>query len=413
MTDISDLIAAPAPKGKPQRQVGGDDGRADASTGPGATDRTGPEDFAALIAGPADGQATSERPTPEVAALDGAFPGTDPARTGSTKGAPATLPSLAEGPGIQTLVISATAPGDGGGADASTASIPQAGDTGRQALLASTAVGQTQPVALGDTARLVAGQPPAQATQISNGSVPGAIPAGDTPPAPDAPPAAQVKVPTGSALAAAPAFVPTASQTVLANRGQATQAGVTALDGLAAEGAVKLGDQPLPIGDIGRLGHSAGGSAVSVSLGAGGSQSPAGAPQVTPGQIASQIADGLSASRSSQDVVLQLDPPELGQLRISLTIAERSVTAHVLADLPEVEAFLRRHADDLTSHLRDAGFDSIDLAFSGRERDGTAQTRTDAADPGMELIDDGGAAAAGPSRAATLLTITDHLDIRI
>jgi len=77
-------------------------------------------------------------------------------------------------------------------------------------------------------------------------------------------------------------------------------------------------------------------------------------------QISGDLAPG-----GRGETVVRLDPPELGQVRITLSLSDAGqLVAVVGAERADAEAILRRHAADLSSALQDAGYDSVDLSFS-------------------------------------------------
>jgi hypothetical protein len=90
--------------------------------------------------------------------------------------------------------------------------------------------------------------------------------------------------------------------------------------------------------------------------------------------VAGQVA--VAIGRASDDKVeIRLDPPELGRVQIHLSRHDGAVQAVVLADRPETQDLLRRHAEVLARELGEAGYDSVRLDFGGGE-----QARPD--DPG-------------------------------
>ncbi|MHA3914341.1 flagellar hook-length control protein FliK [Halovulum sp. GXIMD14793] len=80
---------------------------------------------------------------------------------------------------------------------------------------------------------------------------------------------------------------------------------------------------------------------------------------------------------------LRLDPPELGRVRISFSGLEGALTATLSAERPEVEALIRRHADELLRNLAEAGFDGASLNFASHG----AKHQKDALGTGLSLED--------------------------
>ena len=77
----------------------------------------------------------------------------------------------------------------------------------------------------------------------------------------------------------------------------------------------------------------------------------------------SQIAVAV-ARATEHRIEIRLDPPELGRVQISLTPVDGGVQAVVLADRPETQDLLRRHAHALTQELADTGFGNVSLDFA-------------------------------------------------
>ncbi len=105
---------------------------------------------------------------------------------------------------------------------------------------------------------------------------------------------------------------------------------------------------------------------------------PARAQQASPREVAGQITIAIAQSSQPQ-LEIRLDPPELGRVQIRLNPTEHGVQALVLADRPETQEFLRRHADVLARDLTDAGYAQVSLDFAaGGEaapRDAPAEAR--------------------------------------
>jgi flagellar hook-length control protein FliK len=86
------------------------------------------------------------------------------------------------------------------------------------------------------------------------------------------------------------------------------------------------------------------------------------APQLTPHTIPMLAATMMRRLESgSKQFSMRLDPPELGQVEVKLTVdADKKVRAVVSADRPEALADLVRSARELTRALHDAGLDLED-----------------------------------------------------
>lgn len=100
-------------------------------------------------------------------------------------------------------------------------------------------------------------------------------------------------------------------------------------------------------------------------------------PPPTPEAVLAQISTHLSANGRSE-MTLRLDPPELGLVRIGLSMGEGHVTAVISADRPDIDGMLRRHAAQLSAALQEAGYKGVDLSFdsgSGGTRHGAPDAR--------------------------------------
>ena len=136
---------------------------------------------------------------------------------------------------------------------------------------------------------------------------------------------------------------------------------------------------------------------------------PRAAPRPEP--VAEQIAVAV-AGAVEPEVELRLDPPELGRVQIRLTHGEAGLQAVVLADRPETQDFLRRHAETLQRELTEAGYAQVSLEFAAGEdaapRDRAEEARRLFAAAGNE------APARGPGPAVPrAAALPAGLDIRL
>jgi hypothetical protein len=76
-------------------------------------------------------------------------------------------------------------------------------------------------------------------------------------------------------------------------------------------------------------------------------------------------------SGTTEQIVVRLDPPELGTVRISLTVRGDQVHVTVRAETPEARAALDAQRDLVEDLLRGEGFDlnSFDVSHQRREQD--------------------------------------------
>ena len=100
------------------------------------------------------------------------------------------------------------------------------------------------------------------------------------------------------------------------------------------------------------------------------------APQ--PQAVIGQVAVAISKA-SDRKVEIRLDPPELGRVQIHLTPIDGGVQAVVMAQRPETQDLLRRHAEMLAHELGAAGYGnvSLDFAAGGEAPAGRGDARAD------------------------------------
>ncbi len=130
---------------------------------------------------------------------------------------------------------------------------------------------------------------------------------------------------------------------------------------------------------------------------------------VQPQAVVGQIAVAVSKA-AGHKVEIRLDPPELGRVQIHLTPVDGGLQATVLADRPETQDLLRRHAEMLVRDLGAAGYDTVSLDFAaggeaepGRRDDrGVDWTQAQVVTPAVE-----------PLPAGSRPVSHDGLDIRL
>ncbi len=75
-------------------------------------------------------------------------------------------------------------------------------------------------------------------------------------------------------------------------------------------------------------------------------------------------------SAPAHELVVRLDPPDLGTVRITVQRHEGMVTATLQASQPETRDLLNRHRDDLHAALTESGLQvgdcSVELGNDGR-----------------------------------------------
>ncbi|MEJ5296666.1 MAG: flagellar hook-length control protein FliK [Armatimonadota bacterium] len=78
---------------------------------------------------------------------------------------------------------------------------------------------------------------------------------------------------------------------------------------------------------------------------------------VDPPRLVDQVVRAVELTRrgAATDLTVQLDPPELGVLRVKVTLSDGAITAHVRADSPDVHRLLLTGQSELRDALQQAG----------------------------------------------------------
>jgi len=108
--------------------------------------------------------------------------------------------------------------------------------------------------------------------------------------------------------------------------------------------------------------------------------------------VATQLLDGALRALS-QPMDMQLDPQELGCVRISMNVADGAIAMTILAERQETLDLARRHADQLAQDLRELGYEKVSFTFGQQSRSQTGagdlieslNTRRDRDDPQLWL----------------------------
>ena len=86
---------------------------------------------------------------------------------------------------------------------------------------------------------------------------------------------------------------------------------------------------------------------------------------------AKQVVAAIRANATGGAIEVRLDPPELGQVRISFQMERTDIVAAVVnAEKTDTMDIMRRHADELAAALEKAGFSGVDLQFQSQSGDG-------------------------------------------
>ncbi len=135
-----------------------------------------------------------------------------------------------------------------------------------------------------------------------------------------------------------------------------------------------------------------------------------GAPLPPPDVVVAQVARQVTPGGASE-MTIRLDPPELGSVRIGLTVTDGAVAAVVSTERVDVEALLRRHGDQLAAALEQAGYGDVDLSFSDQHAQDAADF-DDTADGGEFLMTANPTQQLVPDAIPTTL-VTSGMDLRV
>jgi flagellar hook-length control protein FliK len=134
-------------------------------------------------------------------------------------------------------------------------------------------------------------------------------------------------------------------------------------------------------------------------------------PQATAAVPIESIAVTIAARAhaGSSRFEIRLDPPELGRVQIHLTPIDGGVQAMVLADRPETQDLLRRHAEALARELGAAGYGDVQLDFAA----GHSTPDPDRSAPEAPLPAGTGDSAASATAEPRRLATVGGLDVRL
>ncbi len=93
--------------------------------------------------------------------------------------------------------------------------------------------------------------------------------------------------------------------------------------------------------------------------------------------VARQIVEGVQHA-PNRPIEIALSPQELGRVRVSIKIEDKSIVVNILAERGETLDLMRRHIDHLGQTFRSIGYDSVSFSF-GQRAQGDTQTGEHAA----------------------------------
>lgn len=111
----------------------------------------------------------------------------------------------------------------------------------------------------------------------------------------------------------------------------------------------------------------------------------------------------------NNEIELQLDPPELGGLRITLKTEGELAQVRFAADRPETMDLLRRSRGDLQEGLNEQGFSHVSFSFEGRDHEDPGPEQAGQPPPSALRPDDNPLHAA----ATAVRQGSDGLDLRL
>lgn len=124
-------------------------------------------------------------------------------------------------------------------------------------------------------------------------------------------------------------------------------------------------------------------------------------------QIVSQLqAAILPISPGVTEV--QLNPEELGRIRLVISGSEQALTLSVQADRPETADLMRRHIDGLAEQFRAMGFQDLSFQFQGQGHAGQADDSPDGAGADTTTTTE-----PDPDTTAALPLAVSGLDLRL
>ena len=129
--------------------------------------------------------------------------------------------------------------------------------------------------------------------------------------------------------------------------------------------------------------------------------------------VQSQLVE-ITRQRPGGAIEVRLSPEELGGVRMTVAQAENDVTISVLVERAETLDLIRRHADILSTELRNAGFERLTFSF-GQGNGGDAPERQPSSPSGTSAQDTDTPPETANERAAERPLSGDaaRLDIRV
>jgi len=128
-------------------------------------------------------------------------------------------------------------------------------------------------------------------------------------------------------------------------------------------------------------------------------------------QTAKSIAQQLVATITNQDSTrseIQLNPKELGSVRMQLFVQDSTISLTILAERQETNDLMRRNIETLTEEFQQLGFESITFAFS--ENHDARENNQDERPFAAENMDEGNG---NDVHVQQIRYVTEGLDLRL
>jgi flagellar hook-length control protein FliK len=122
----------------------------------------------------------------------------------------------------------------------------------------------------------------------------------------------------------------------------------------------------------------------------------------------------MAVREGGRELLVNLRPPDLGQLTIRVTMTDGVLHAQIMADRPEAARMLQQSLAQLGTALTDLGYslDGLDVSYGGQDaQDARSSSRGTEASARTEADDDIEAAAPAVTSPTTAGTHSSRLDL--
>jgi chemotaxis protein MotD len=122
----------------------------------------------------------------------------------------------------------------------------------------------------------------------------------------------------------------------------------------------------------------------------------------------------MAVREGGRELLVNLRPPDLGQLTIRVTMTDGVLHAQIMADRPEAARMLQQSLPQLDSALTDLGYslDGLEVSYGGQDaRDAHSSSPGTEAPARTEAGDDTEAAALAAASQTPATTSSSRLDL--